>query len=116
MIVNFSIYALIGVFNTSIHWIVFYVFYSLNFEQSYCNILAFMCAASSSYQVNSRYNFRIKPKKTKYICFIIGMGIINYLIGFNSENIGLSPLLTLVTSSVSSLFLGFIFSRFFIFR
>ncbi|MFW8631291.1 GtrA family protein [Vibrio natriegens] len=116
MIVNFSIYALIGVFNTSIHWIVFYVFYSLNFEQSYCNILAFMCAASSSYQVNSRYNFRIKPKKTKYICFIIGMGIINYLIGFNSENIGLSPLFTLVTSSVSSLFLGFIFSRFFIFR
>ncbi len=116
MIVNFSIYALIGVFNTTIHWVVFYIFYSLNLEQSYCNILAFMCAASFSYLANSKYNFGIKPKKEKYICFIIGMGLINYLIGFNSEIFGLSPLFTLVTSSVSSLFLGFIFSRFFIFR
>ncbi|MBR9788140.1 MAG: translocase [Vibrionaceae bacterium] len=116
MIVNFSIYALIGVLNTTIHWVVFYIFYSLSFEQSYCNILAFICAASFSYLANSRYNFGMKPKKIKYIYFIIGMGIINYLIGFNSEILGLYPLFTLVTSSLSSLFLGFIFSRFFIFR
>ncbi|MGI9896470.1 GtrA family protein [Vibrio natriegens] len=116
MIVNFSIYSLIGVFNTSIHWIVFYIFYSLNVEQSYCNILAFMCAASFSYMANSRYNFGIKPTKNRYIFFVIGMGVINYLIGLNSEIFELSPLFTLVTSSITSLFLGFSFSRFFIFR
>lgn len=116
MIINFSIYALIGALNTIIHWIVFYVFYSLYFEQSYCNVLAFMCAASFSYIANSKYNFKIKPRKHKYVYFIIGMGIINYLIGLNSEELELSPLFTLVTSSFSSLLLGFIFSRFFIFR
>ncbi len=116
MIINFSIYVLIGLLNTTIHWIVFYIFYSLHFEQSYCNVISFMCAASFSYIANSRYNFGIKPRKNKYIFFIIGMGIINYLIGINSENLELSPLFTLVTSSISSLFLGFLFSRFFIFR
>ncbi len=116
MIINFSIYALIGVLNTTIHWGVFYIFYSIIFEQSYCNLLAFMCSASFSYIVNSKYNFKIKIKKRKYIFFIIGMGIINYVIGLNSDNFELSPFFTLVVSSSSSLFLGFIFSSFFIFR
>ncbi|WP_417507950.1 GtrA family protein [Marinomonas gallaica] len=116
MIKNFSIYALIGVLNTTIHWAVFYVFYSLNIEQSYCNLLAFMCSASFSYLANSKYNFRIKIRKNKYIYFIISMGILTYLIGLNSDFFELSPLLTLVTSSILSLFLGFIVSKFFIFR
>lgn len=116
MIINFSIYTLIGVFNTIIHWIVFYVFYSLNIEQSYCNLLAFICSASFSYIANSKYNFRIKINKNKYIHFIISMGIITYFIGLNSDFFELSPFFTLVASSVSSLFLGFIVSRFFIFR
>ena len=116
MIISFSIYALIGVLNTTIHWVVFYIFYSLNFEQSYCNLVAFVCAASFSYILNSKYNFKIELKTNKYIYFVIIMGVINYLIGLNSENIELSPLLTLVISSFLSLFLGFIVSNFFIFR
>lgn len=116
MIINFSIYTLIGVLNTTIHWIIFYVFYSLNIEQSYCNLLSFICSASFSYIANSKYNFRIKTNKNRYVYFIISMGIITYLIGLNSDFFELSPFFTLVVSSVSSLFLGFIVSRFFIFR
>lgn len=116
MIINFSIYVLIGLINTSIHWLVFYILHSLYFEQSYCNVMAFVCAASFSYILNSKYNFKIELKRNKYIYFLIIMGVINYLIGLNSENIELSPLFTLVISSFLSLFLGFIVSFFFIFR
>ena len=116
MIINFSIYALIGVLNTTIHWVVFYIFYLLHLEQSFCNLLAFVCAASFSYILNSKYNFKIKLKRKKYSYFLIIMGMINYLIGLSSENLELPPLFTLVISSFLSLFLGFIVSNFFIFR
>ncbi len=110
------IYFIIGLFNTAIHWSVFSIMYAQLEIQSYSNFSGFLFAATFSFLVNSRYNFKSKIKKRKYITFIVGMGLISYSLGYISDIINIIPILTLISSSFLSLILGFIFSKYIIFR
>lgn len=116
MLRNISIYSLIGVLNTSVHWIVFYVLYLRGLEQSYSNLIAFLCAATLSFFMNSKFNFKSEISVSKYLLFLGGMGVISFITGFFSDEFSFNPLVTLVVFSTSSLILGYMYSKYLIFR
>ncbi|EPU3651915.1 GtrA family protein [Escherichia coli] len=74
-------YSLIGVLNTGLHWVIFFIFTNIGFLQSLSNLVAFSIASSFSYAMNSKFNFKKKPKGSSYILFVTGLGILSLLIG-----------------------------------
>ncbi|EFE7249435.1 GtrA family protein, partial [Escherichia coli] len=81
MLRNFKMYSLIGVLNTGLHWVIFFIFTNIGFLQSLSNLVAFSIASSFSYAMNSKFNFKKKPKGSSYILFVTGLGILSLLIG-----------------------------------
>ncbi|ANQ18022.1 GtrA family protein [Vibrio natriegens] len=110
------IYFIIGLLNTAIHWSIFTLVYSQIETQSSSNITGFLFAATFSYVINSKYNFKSSINKTKYILFVMGMGFINYSVGYASDFFNALPLLTLISSSGLSFIIGFIFSKYIVFK
>lgn len=117
MIKLLSKYISIGVINTAIHWSVFGVLTFVFFvTQATANLLGFVVAVSFSFFANAKFTFKAQATTTKYLSFVIFMGILSYLTGFIADYISLPPLATLIIFSSISLILGFIYSKFFIFK
>lgn len=113
---NFIKYILIGILNTALHWVVFYILLSYNLNQSKANLSAFIIATTFSYLLNSKYNFNKPVNFSRYCIFSIGMGCLNLAIGQIGDIYNFIPIITLMFTSLLSLFFGFLFSKFFIFR
>lgn len=114
---NFIKYAFIGVINTFIHVSIFFtIYYIFEVDQSISNFCAFISAASFSYFINSKYNFKSKYNFRKYLCFVLLMGIISFVIGCISDKNQLNPVVTMIFFTFISLILGFSLSKYFIFK
>jgi len=113
---NFKIYSLIGVLNTGIHWVIFFIFTNMGFLQSISNLAAFSFASSFSYVMNSKFNFKKKAKGSSYILFVTGLGVLSLLIGSCADRFKLSAFVTLIVFSSLSLILGFFYSKFIVFK
>ena len=114
---GFSSYAVIGVANTLIHWQMFFVLTTAaEFSQALGNFLAFCVAASFSFYVNAVYTFNSRVSMWRYLLFVGFMGMLSYGLGFIADSYGIRRLVTVVTFSLLSLFLGFLYARFVVFR
>ena len=116
MLRNLKIYSAIGVLNTALHWVVFLILNSLGFLQTYCNLAAFAVASTFSYYMNSRFNFKKKAKGKTYFLFVIGLGALSLLIGGCADKFNLNGFVTLIVFSTLSLILGFIYSKYIVFK
>lgn len=113
---KFSKYTLIGVLNTAVHWLVFYIFLTFNSSQAWANLVGFAVAVSVSFFLNATYNFSSKMTLYKYIIYVAFLGSMALLLGWLADRLGLPSLLTLVVFSASSLVIGFLYSNFIVFR
>lgn len=113
---QFSSYALIGVLNTAIHWMVFLILYSLDLSQAKANLFSFFMASVFSYIVNSKITFKEKLNLFRYLIFFLGMALISWSVGKASDIYQLNPLVTLIVFSFVSLILGFLWSKFVVFK
>lgn len=103
--------------NTAIHWTSFIIcFEAIKLTQSISNVIGFAISVTFSFFANSKITFKQKGTLAKYLQFTIFMGLISYLVGYAGDKIHLNPILTLVIFSSISLVLGFLYSRFVIFR
>jgi len=116
MIKTFSRYASVGVINTLLHWASFYLAYLWLDSQSLSNLIAFTIAVTFSFFVNARWTFRSQATARRYIIFVVFMGALSWSIGEFADTIHLPPLLTLISFSALSLVLGFLYSRYCVFR
>lgn len=112
----FSRYACIGVANTLIHWAVFAATYYIVDEQSISNLVGFCAAVSFSFFANARFTFKSQPTTGRYIAYVLFLGALSYGIGGIADASGLPALATLVVFSALSLVIGFLYSRYFVFR
>lgn len=114
---QFLKYALVGVINTCIHWVSFFSLY-LYFpsSQAICNFSAFVVAVTISFILNSRWTFKRKATKVRYILFTGFMGLVAVGVGAVSDAAKLNPVITVMVFSATSLFIGFIYSKFFVFK
>lgn len=112
---DFSRYVLVGLITTSVHWGIFFGLHVLGFLQGESNLLAFLCAVTASYFLNSAYTFEARRSPRYYFRFIAFMGVLLYALGSLADHLHASPLHMLVISSLISLVLGFLYSRYFVF-
>lgn len=113
---QFSLYTLIGIANTAVHWLVFALFYSFEFTQATSNLVGFLAASLFSFIVNSKITFKTELNLKRYLLFMLGMAVISIAVGYMGDVMNLHPIITLVLFSLISLVVGFLWSKFFVFK
>nr|WP_240158272.1 GtrA family protein [Pantoea sp. Tr-811] len=114
---RFYRYGLIGVGNTAVHWLLFFLLHGCaGWYQAPSNIIAFAVAASLSYCLNAHFTFGSRTNGSRYLIFVAGMGALSFVVGAFSDWAALSPWLTLVIFSAVSLVAGYWFSQAVVFR
>lgn len=116
MLTFFAKYLTVGMVNTLIHWVTFFIALSMGLMQSTANLIAFSMAVTFSFFVNARWTFEQQATAWRYILYVVFMGAMAFSVGYLADRLGLYPIITLVTSSAISLVCGFLFSRFVIFK
>lgn len=110
-------YILIGILNTSIHWGIFGICFSLlDINQSNSNLYSFLVAVTFSFFMNARFTFKKAPTGLKYILFIVFIGALSFLTGFVADHFAIYPIVTLVVFSALNLVLGFMYSKLIVFK
>ncbi|MFK7606669.1 MULTISPECIES: GtrA family protein [unclassified Pseudomonas] len=114
---EFSSYTVIGVANTLIHWQLFFVLrMAFDISQALSNFLAFCVAASFSFYANSLYTFATPGSVWRYLMFMVCMGGLSLAVGKIADNWNLPGIVTVVVFSLISLVLGFLLSKWLVFR
>ncbi|ETS31890.1 translocase [Photorhabdus temperata] len=117
MIKLFTKYVSIGAINTLIHWTVFgVVHHLLDATQAVSNLAGFSIAVTFSFFTNARITFKVKATGERYMSFISFMGLLSFLTGYLSDKMDLPTIATLIIFSAISLVLGFIYSKYFVFK
>lgn len=114
---GFSRYSIIGVANTSIHWLVVFVLCAgMEVRQSLGNLTGFIVAGSFSFVANGRYTFNGSLSWRSYLSFMGFMGGLSLAVGHLADVMKLPTLLTLVMFSSLSLTAGYCYSKYLVFR
>ena len=113
---QFSLYTLIGIANTALHWLVFAALFAIEFTQASANLAGFLAASLFSFIVNSKVTFKTELHLGRYIVYMLGMASISYGVGYLGDALLWHPLITLVLFSFLSLVIGFLWSKFVVFR
>lgn len=113
---QFRRYFSVGIFNTLLHWFIFYLLLSLGLSQAPSNLIAFLISVTFSYFVNSKVTFNSQYSLIKYILFTGVMGVIAFTFGLIADYFSLAGIYTLVAFSATSFVLGFVISKLFIFK
>lgn len=117
MLKLFSRYLSVGVLNTTIHWVVFFIIlYSFDADQSLANFGAFCFAVTFSFFANARWTFNSEVTALRYMLYVIFMGAVASAVGWAADKCAMPPIVTLVVFSGISLVCGFIYSKYIVFR
>jgi len=112
----FGRYATVGVLNTLVHWLVFFgLIELLAMSTAWANLSAFCVAVTFSFFMNAHFTFSAQATGKRYLLFIVFMGALSFGIGWLTDQLGLLPLVALVSFSFLSLVLGFLYSRYVVF-
>ena len=112
----FTRYLSIGVINTLIHWATFGVLYTCGSSQSMANVCAFCVAVTFSFFANAHWTFKSQATSLRYLLYVVFMGVLALGIGRSADHFAINPLITLIIFSLVSLIVGFLYSRFIVFR
>lgn len=114
---GFSSYTVIGIANTLLHWQLFF-FLRAAFEvsQMLSNFLAFCVAASFSFYANALYTFAVPASVWRYMLFMLCMGGLSLLVGGLADRWQLPGIVTVLVFSLISLVVGFLLSKWLVFR
>ncbi|ORM64645.1 translocase [Pantoea rodasii] len=112
----FARYLSIGVVNNIIHWAIFGVLYAFGSSQSIANFSAFCLAVTFSFFANARWTFKTQATRLRYVLYVVFMGALALGVGRSADHFAINPLVTLVIFSLVSVIVGFLYSRFIVFR
>lgn len=114
---GFARYAAVGIGNTAVHWLVFFLLHTVSgLSQAVSNGAAFAVAASLSFFANARFTFATKPTQSRYLVFMVGLGSLSLSIGAIADRAGLAPWLTVLAFSGISLSAGYGYARYVVFK
>lgn len=116
MITLFKRYMSIGIINTAIHWVVFFIaLNALHTGQALANFCAFCVAVTFSFFANARWTFNSEATTIRYILYVFFMGALASAIGWAGDKTDMNPIVTIIAFSAISLLCGFLYSRFIVF-
>jgi putative flippase GtrA len=106
----------VGVVNTAIHWVSFFILTCFGLGQALANLIAFFIAVTFSFFANGSFTFKSKVTLRRYLLFISFMGFLAFSFGFIGEQTGIHGIVTLILFSTTSLVVGFLFSKLVVFK
>lgn len=110
-------YCLVGLVNTFIHWIIFFIMIKIFLlNQAISNVIGFMFSIVIGYFLNSIWTFNKLVSLKKFALFFFIMGWISFLIGWLGDIWNFPSFFTLTLNTFSSLIIGFFFSKFLFLR
>jgi putative flippase GtrA len=112
----FSRFLSVGVINTAIHWLSFFALTYFGYGQARSNLIAFIIAVTFSFFANGKFTFKTNVSLGRYITFTTFMGALAYSLGFLADFWEVHELVTLVLFSGTSLVVGFLFSKYVVFK
>lgn len=113
----FSRYVSISLLNTVVHWSVFFfLLYGATLNQAWSNFIAYMFALTFSFYANTRFTFKAKISKRRYVSFVSFMAVLSVVMGNIADEMALAPLVTMVVFSFISLVIGFSYSHLIVYR
>lgn len=113
----FGRYITVGVLNTAVHWGAFFFLIGLvGLKASWANLVAFAIAVTCSFLLNANYTFKSTATKSRYLYFVAFMALLSFGLGKATEKLNLPPIAALISFSLLSLMLGFLFSHYVVFR
>ena len=111
-----KLYTIIGIANTLIHFIVFFIFVYFSFSNAVSNIVAFFSAATFSFFANAKWTFQKQTNKKRYILFLLTMGSLAFMTGWVTDDFNVPAIFAVILFSFISWFIGFIASKKLIFK
>lgn len=114
---EFSTYAVIGIANTLVHWLLFFVLrITFDLNQASSNFLAFCLAASFSFYANATFTFTMPASPGRYLTFVACLGGLSLATGSLADRWHFPGIVTLIGFSLISLVPGFLVSKWLVFR
>lgn len=115
-LVQASKYGIIGIINTSFHASIFFCLTFKGVSQALSNCIAFSCAVCLSYILNTYFTFKQKPVFRKFFRMFGVMLGISYLCGILADITNIPSWITFVLYCLISYLVGFILSKYFVFK
>lgn len=112
---QFLKYGLIGVANTIIHGIAFFLFLS-SFSQAISNLFAFFIAVCFSFYMNAIFTFKERPTAGRFLKMVLFMAICSYGFGFVGDYYELDPAVTIAIYFIINPVIGFALTKFLVFK
>lgn len=109
-------YCFIGVLNTGVHFLVFFLIQPIILAQSFSNLIAFAFAVTFSFFMNARFTFQSRPTLKRFVKMSSFMAIISFLFGLLGDIANFHPFLTLVIYFVLNPIIGFLVTKYWVFR
>lgn len=115
IIKQFLKYCCIGVANTIIHGIAFFLLLNF-FSQAISNLFAFFVAVCFSFYMNAIFTFKERPTANKFLKMIFFMAICAYGFGFIGDYCELEPVVTIAIYFILNPLIGFTLTKFLVFK
>lgn len=113
----FGKYFSVGIINTALHWLIFFLLiWLIELSSAWANLIAFTVAASFSFFANAIYTFKVQATRKRYFYFMIFMALLSFQTGWATDWFNLPKIVALVSFSGLSLVLGFLYSRYLVFN
>lgn len=112
---QFAVFCVIGVVNTAISFVVFYICISLGAPQSVANLLSFVAGAVNSFLMNSRFTFQAPLRLARFVRFLALMSVLSFLYGAMGDYLSLNPFVTFISYAVLCPVLSFALTKFLVF-
>lgn len=112
---QFLQYGLIGIVNTLIHGVVFFLLLDF-FTQAMSNLFAFFAAVCFSFYMNAIFTFKERPTAVRFLKMVFFMAICSYGFGFMGDHYELNPAVTIVIYFILNPVIGFILTKFLVFK
>lgn len=113
---QFVSYCIIGILNTAVHYVVFYLTLKVVSLQFVANTLGFCCGLVFSFFLNSKITFKKQVSLFRFIKLGLANGFVAFLFGAIGDVFSLSPILTFVTYVIINPVVGFMLAKFFVFK
>lgn len=109
-------YGLIGVLNTGIHFLFFLWVVECFHSQALANAIGFSAAVVVSFLLNSRFTFKKTPTGIRFIRMYLAMLCVSVFFGALGDVCNIYPIITFIIYCVLNPIVGFIVTKYFVFR
>lgn len=110
------VYGLIGLINTAVHFVVFWGIVNIGASQAISNALGFTTAVIISFILNAHFTFRQIPTLRRFLRMYGSMLFVSWSFGWIGDTFELLPAITFLIYCIINPIVGFLVTKYFVFR